>query len=61
MWKILTAQIKEEIYYSLECRELFPEEQKGCRKGTRGTDYLLYIDQHILKEAKTRGKNLAIA
>ena len=26
LWKILTAQIKEEIYYSLECHALFAEE-----------------------------------
>ena len=32
LWKILTAQIREEIYYSLTSRGLFPEEQKGCRK-----------------------------
>ena len=37
MWKILTAQIREEIYYSLTSRGLFPDEQKGCRKGSRGT------------------------
>ena len=30
MWKILTAQIREEIYNSLTSRRLFPEEQKGC-------------------------------
>ena len=29
MRKILIAQIREEIYYSLIRRELFPEEQKG--------------------------------
>ena len=28
MWKILTAQIREEIYYSLTIRKLFPEEPK---------------------------------
>ena len=32
MWKILTAQIKEKIYYSLISRGLFPNEQKGCEK-----------------------------
>ena len=37
----------EEIYYSLTNRVLFPEEQKGCRKGPRDTAELLYIDQHI--------------
>ena len=30
--KNITAQIREEINYSLESRRLFPEEQKGCRK-----------------------------
>ena len=38
---------------------MFPDEQKGCRKGSRGTAELLYIDQHILNESKTRRKNLA--
>ena len=56
MWKILTAQIREKIYYSLASRE-----QKGCRKCSRGTAELLYIDQHILNESKTRRKNLAMA
>ena len=60
-WKILTAQIREEIYDSLTIRGLFPEEQKGCCKGSRGTAELLYIDQHILNESKTRRKNLAMA
>ena len=36
-------------------------EQKGCRKGSRGTAELLYIDQHILNESKTRRKNLTMA
>ena len=58
MWKILTAQIREKIYYSLTSHGLFPDEQKGCRKGSRGTAELLYIDQHILK---TRRKILAMA
>ena len=35
MWKISTAQIRKEIYHSLTSRGLFPEEQKGCRKGSR--------------------------
>ena len=56
MWKILTAQIKEEIYYSLTSRRLFAEEQKECRTGE-----LLYTDKHILNESKTIRKNLAMA
>ena len=58
MWKVLTAQIREKIYYSLISRGIFPEEQKGCRKRTRGKEELLYIDQHILNEIKRDGKIL---
>ena len=61
MGKILTAQIRKKIYYSLTSRGLFPDEQKGCRKGSRGTAELLFIDQHILNESKTTPKNLAMA
>ena len=61
MWKTLTAQIREEIYYSLTSRSLFPDKRKGCCKGSRGTTELLYIDQYILNERKTRGENLAMA
>ena len=61
MWKILTAQIREKIYYSLTSRGLFPDDQKGCYKGSRGTAELLYVDQHILNESKTRRKNIAMA
>ena len=57
----ITSTNKEEIYYSLTSRRLFPDEQKGCCKGSRGTAELLYIDQHILNESKTRRENLAIA
>ena len=32
MWKILTAQIREEIYYTSDNRGLFPEEQKDVAK-----------------------------
>ena len=61
MWKILTAQIREKIYNSLIRRGLFPEEQKGCHKGIRGTGELLDIDQHITNESKTRRKTLVRA
>ena len=50
MWKILTAQIREKI----TSRRLFPDEQKGCRKGSRSTAEFLYIDQHILNERLDR-------
>ena len=61
MWKMLTVQILEKFYDSLIRCRLFPEERKGCRKWTRDTGDLLYIDQNILKERKTRRKNLAMS
>ena len=61
MWKLLTAQIREDIYYLLTSRGLFSDEQKGCCKGSRGTTELLCIDQHIPNESKTRQKKLAMA
>ena len=45
----------------LDQDKLLPEEQKGCRKGSRGTNDLLYIDRAVIKEVKSRNKNLAMA
>ena len=61
IWKMLTAQIKENIKYSLTSREIFPEEKKGCQKRSRGTEDILYIEQHVFNESKARRKNLAMA
>ena len=44
MWKLLTGVIAEEMYDYLEQEKLLPEEQKGCRRGSRGTrDQLLIV------------------
>ena len=40
---------------------MLPEEQKGCRKGSRGTNDLLNIDRVAIKEVKYRNNNLAVA
>ena len=40
---------------------MLAEGQKGCRKGSRGTNDLLYIDRAVIKEVKSRNKNLAMA
>ena len=61
MWKILTVQIRVEIYDSIISRWFFPVEQKGCCKWTRGIGELMYIDQHILNKSKTRWKNQVMA
>ena len=60
MWKLLTGVIADQIYAHLDQEKLLPEEQKGRRKGSRGTNYLLYIDRAVIKEVKSRNKNLAM-
>ena len=61
MWKSLTGVIGDRIYAHLDKGTLLPEEQKECRKGSRGTNDLLYIDKAVIKEVKSRNKNLAMA
>ena len=61
MWKLLTGEIANQIYAHLDQEKLLPDEQKGCIKGSRGTNDLFYIDRTIIKEVKSRNKNLAMA
>ena len=49
IWKLLTGVIADQIYAHLDQEKLLPEEQKGCRKGFRGTNGLLYIDRAVIK------------
>ena len=61
MWKLLTVVIADQIYAHLDDEKVLPEEQKGCRKGSRGTNDLLCFDRAVIKEVKSRNKNLAMA
>ena len=47
MWKHITGVIAEVIYEYME--EILSEEQKGCRRRSRGTKDQLLIDKTILK------------
>ena len=60
VWKLLTGIVANEVYSFLEGHNLLPEEQKGCRRNSKGTADLLFIDKMILKEVKSRKKNLAM-
>ena len=60
IWKMLTGIISEEVYQYLDREDLFPEEQKGCRKSSWGTNDQLFIDKRVLRERKARNKNLAM-
>ena len=57
MWKLLTGI----LYSHLENKDLLPVEQKGGRKGSRGTKYQFLIDKMIIRNSKRRQPNLAMA
>ena len=57
LWKILSGIFAQKTYDHLDTMKLLPNEQKGCRKGSRGTkDQLI-----ILKNCKKRLTNLNMA
>ena len=57
----MPSVIAEQIYRHLNQQKLLAEEQKGCRKRSRGTNDLLYIDRTVIREVKSWKKNLAMA
>ena len=61
MWKLFTSVSADQIYAHLDQEQLLPEEQKLCRKDSRGTNDLLYIDRAVIKEVKSRNRNLGMA
>ena len=61
MWKLLTGMIAEEMYNYLEQEKLLPVEQKGSKRGSRGTKHQLLIDKTIMKDCKKRHTNLSMA
>ena len=61
MYKLLTGTIAEDLYSHIEDQRLFPDEQKGCKKRSRGTKDQLIIDKTVLKHCRNRKTNLAMA
>ena len=53
--------IADEIYGHLDQQKLLLEEHKGCRKRSRGTNDLLYMDRAVIREVTSRKNNLAMA
>ena len=60
MWNLLRGVIADQMYAHLDQEKLLPEEQKECMKGSRGTNDLRFIYRAVLKEVKSRNKNLAM-
>ena len=61
MWKLLTGILADKIYDHLQMNRLLPDEQKGCRRKSRGTKDQLLIDREVLREAKRKKRHLAMA
>ena len=61
MWKLVTGIIAESIYGFLEGNMVLPNEQKGCRRKSRGTKDQLITDKMVLKDCRRRNTNLAMA
>ena len=60
MWKLLSGIFADKIYDHLLMNSFLPYEQKGCRKGVRGTKDQLLIDKAMLKEVKRFRKNVVM-
>ena len=60
MWKLLTCVCSEKVYSHLADKNILPDEQKGCRKRSRGTKDQLLIDKQILEHCKKCQRNLAM-
>ena len=57
MWKLLTGVIAEEMYTYLEGENLLTNEQKDCKRKSRGTKDQLLIDKTVLKDCRKRHKS----
>ena len=61
MCKLLSGVIADQIDRHLDQQKMLREEQKRCRTRSRGTNDLIYIDRAVIREVKSRKKNLAMA
>ena len=60
MWKLVISIIADLIYELLERTNLLPEQQKVCRRNSRGTKDQLLIDNAIMKNCKRRMVGLSM-
>ena len=56
----LTGIISEHLYRFLEEEKILAEEQKGCKRNSRGTKDQVLLDKAVLRDCE-RSTNLAMA
>ena len=61
MYKLLTSIITNRMYEFLDINNIFPDEQKGCKRGSYGCKDQLLIDKMILENCKNNRRNLSTA
>ena len=61
LWELLNGITTDKLYEHLENQDLLSEEQKGCRRRSRGTKDQLLIDNGVIKNSKRRRTNLNMA
>ena len=60
-YKLLTLVLADRTYFHLEQNDIFPLEQKGCRRGLYGCKDQCMINKMILENCKKRKRNLNCA
>ena len=58
MWKLLSGILADSMYQYLEAQNLIPEEQKGCKRNSRGCKEQLLIHKMVKKHCKRKKNDL---
>ena len=61
IWKLLTGIMPEYLCSFLEEEKILPEEQKGCKRNSKGTKYQVLVNKAVLRDCKRRITSLAMA
>ena len=60
LWKLQTGIINENVFDHINQQNLLPEEQKGCRRKTRGAKDQLLIGKEAVRNTRRRKTNLNV-
>ena len=56
----MSGAIVDQMDGHFDQQKLLPEEKKGGRKRSRGTNDLLYVNRAVIRQVKSRKNNLAM-
>ena len=59
-WKLLTSILTERTYTFMENNNMFPLEQKECKKGSYGYKDLLFINKMLLEHWQSKQRNMSM-